>query len=36
VFAEEKEKLLAAGFVVHGIIELSPFDKDHAMIHATL
>jgi fibrillarin-like pre-rRNA processing protein len=35
VFAEEKAKLLAAGFVVHKIIELSPFDKDHALIHAT-
>ena len=36
VFAEEKEKLLAEGFEVHAIIELSPFDKDHALIHATL
>jgi len=35
VFAEEKAKLVAAGFLVHRIIELSPFDKDHAMMHAT-
>jgi fibrillarin-like pre-rRNA processing protein len=35
VFAEEKAKLVAAGFAVHKIIELSPFDKDHALIHAT-
>src|SRR5271157_519866 len=36
VFAEEKAKLVASGFAVHMIIELSPFDKDHALIHATL
>jgi len=35
VFAEESTKLVAAGFKVHRIIELSPFDKDHALIHAT-
>jgi fibrillarin-like pre-rRNA processing protein len=35
VFAEESAKLVAAGFKVHRIIELSPFDKDHALIHAT-
>jgi fibrillarin-like pre-rRNA processing protein len=35
IFVEEKAKLVAAGFVVHRIIELSPFDKDHALIHAT-
>jgi fibrillarin-like rRNA methylase len=26
---------VAAGFKVHKIIELSPFDRDHALIHAT-
>ena len=35
VFAEESTKLVAAGFKVHKTIELSPFDKDHALIHAT-
>jgi len=35
VFAEEKARLVAAGFAVHKIIELSPFDKDHALVHAT-
>jgi fibrillarin-like pre-rRNA processing protein len=34
VFAEEKERLQRAGFRVKAIIELSPFDKDHALIHA--
>jgi len=36
VFAEEKARLVAAGFAVHKIIELSPFDKDHALVHATI
>lgn len=35
VFAQEKSKLINAGFKVHLIIELSPFDKDHALIFAT-
>jgi fibrillarin-like pre-rRNA processing protein len=35
VFAEEKSKLEKAGFKVHGVIELSPFEKDHALIFAT-
>jgi fibrillarin-like pre-rRNA processing protein len=35
VFAEEKLKLEKAGFTVRSVIELSPFDKDHALILAT-
>jgi len=35
VFAEEKVKLEKAGFKVRAVIELSPFDKDHALIFAT-
>ena len=34
VFAEEKRKLEEEGFVVRQVIELSPFDKDHALIYA--
>jgi fibrillarin-like pre-rRNA processing protein len=34
VFADQKSKLVAAGFRVSSVIELSPFDKDHALIHA--
>jgi fibrillarin-like pre-rRNA processing protein len=34
VFAEEKVKLEKAGFNVRTVIELSPFDKDHALIFA--
>jgi fibrillarin-like pre-rRNA processing protein len=34
VFKEEGEKLEEAGFEVLSIIELSPFDKDHAIIFA--
>jgi len=34
VFREETAKLEAAGFDVSAVIELSPFDKDHAMILA--
>ncbi|MDG7007005.1 MAG: fibrillarin-like rRNA/tRNA 2'-O-methyltransferase [Nitrososphaerota archaeon] len=34
VFAEEGEKLAAAGFKVERVFELSPFDKDHALIFA--
>lgn len=34
VFEEEAKKLEAAGFKVLRIIELSPFDKDHALIYA--
>jgi fibrillarin-like pre-rRNA processing protein len=36
VFAEEKVKLEKSGFRVRTVIELSPFDKDHALIFATL
>jgi fibrillarin-like pre-rRNA processing protein len=35
VFAEESAKLQKAGFRVNRIIELSPFDKDHALVFAT-
>jgi fibrillarin-like pre-rRNA processing protein len=34
VFRQEGERLSAAGFSVERIIELSPFDKDHALISA--
>ena len=35
VFREEGDKLLAAGFKILSVIDLSPYDKDHALIHAT-
>jgi fibrillarin-like pre-rRNA processing protein len=35
IFQEEREKLEKAGFKVHSVVELSPFDKDHALIYAT-
>ncbi len=35
VFAEEAVKLKRAGFRVRQTVELSPFDKDHALIHAS-
>ena len=34
VFKEEAKKLERAGFVIRQIIELSPFDKDHALVYA--
>ncbi|MGD1055068.1 MAG: fibrillarin-like rRNA/tRNA 2'-O-methyltransferase, partial [Nitrososphaerales archaeon] len=34
VFVEEKRKLDEAGFTVESTIELSPFEKDHALILA--
>ena len=34
VFREERKKLEDAGFVVQSTVELSPFDKDHALILA--
>jgi fibrillarin-like pre-rRNA processing protein len=34
VFAEESRKLERAGFRVRKVLELSPFDKDHALILA--
>ncbi len=34
VFQEERKRLEVAGFRVESIIELSPFEKDHAMILA--
>ncbi len=36
VFKEEAKRLEAAGFRVHSVIDLSPFDKDHAMILASM
>lgn len=36
IFVEESDKLVAAGFKVHDVIELSPFDKDHALVYATV
>jgi len=36
VFKEEERKLRDAGFKVERVIELSPFDKDHALISATM
>jgi fibrillarin-like pre-rRNA processing protein len=35
VFQEERRRLEDAGFRVESIIELSPFEKDHALIIAT-
>ncbi|MDG6898297.1 MAG: fibrillarin-like rRNA/tRNA 2'-O-methyltransferase [Nitrososphaerota archaeon] len=35
VFREEAAKLVAAGFTVVSVIDLSPFDKDHALVYAT-
>ena len=34
VFVEEERKLTSAGFTVEGVFELTPFDKDHALIFA--
>ena len=34
VYAEERLRLERAGFSVKSVIELSPFDKDHALIFA--
>jgi fibrillarin-like pre-rRNA processing protein len=34
VFKEEARKLSDAGFVVEAVIDLRPFDKDHALISA--
>lgn len=35
VFGEERLKIEEAGFKVRSLIELSPFEKDHALIYAT-
>jgi len=35
VFSEESRKLQKAGFSVKKLVELSPFDKDHALVYAT-
>ena len=35
VFMEESRKLQKAGFGVKKVVELSPFDKDHALVYAT-
>ncbi len=34
VFAQEERRLEGAGFSVRRTIELSPFDKDHALVYA--
>ncbi|MDG6920123.1 MAG: fibrillarin-like rRNA/tRNA 2'-O-methyltransferase [Nitrososphaerota archaeon] len=36
VFIEEEKKLRAGGFDVKSVTELSPFEKDHALIHAVM
>jgi len=36
VFKEEAQKLRDAGFLVESVIDLRPFDKDHAMISAKM
>jgi fibrillarin-like pre-rRNA processing protein len=36
VFKEEAQKVKDAGFVVESVIDLRPFDKDHAMISAKM
>ncbi len=36
VFQEEKRRLEQAGFKVLRVIELSPYDRDHAIIHAKM
>ena len=35
VYAEEADKLGSAGLKVNAVIELSPFQKDHALVYAT-
>ncbi|MDE1853641.1 MAG: fibrillarin-like rRNA/tRNA 2'-O-methyltransferase [Thaumarchaeota archaeon] len=35
VFSEERSKLEKAGLKIRSVIELSPFEKDHALIYAT-
>jgi len=35
VFEEERRKLVAAGFRVQQVVDLKPFEKDHALISAT-
>jgi len=35
IFLEERAKLEKAGFLVRSVVELSPFDKDHALIFAS-
>jgi fibrillarin-like pre-rRNA processing protein len=36
VFKEEEQKLRDAGFLIDGMIDLRPFDKDHALISARM
>jgi len=36
VFKEEAQKLRDAGFFVESVIDLRPFDKDHAMVSAKM
>jgi len=35
VYAEEADKLSSAGLKVNAVIDLSPFQKDHALVYAT-
>ncbi len=35
VYLEERAKLEKAGFLVRSVVELSPFDRDHALIFAS-
>ncbi len=36
VFKEEAQKLRDAGFLVEKVVDLRPYDKDHALISATM
>ncbi|MDG6977859.1 MAG: fibrillarin-like rRNA/tRNA 2'-O-methyltransferase, partial [Nitrososphaerota archaeon] len=36
VFREEAQKLRDAGFRVESVVDLRPYDKDHALISATM
>ena len=36
VFKEEAQKLRDAGFSVEAVVDLRPFDKDHALVSATM
>jgi len=36
IFKEETRKLEGAGFRILSVVELSPFDRDHALIYASL
>ena len=36
VFKEEAQKLRDAGFLVENVVDLRPFDRDHALISSTM